>query len=633
MTLIVKLKMRIKYWISGFSAIILLLSMSLVSTLNNSEKKEGPYYPTWESVNKHNPGGSAPDWLRDGKFGVYFHWGAYSVPAFRAKGFGEWYGKWMNDTTTGQNKHHKEKYGDPAVWPYHFFINGAKDKAGNWTKFEPRLKSAGGKFDPDEWAQLFFDAGSRFAGPVAEHHDGYSLWRSKKNEWNTYDKIGLDIVGEMTAAVRKKGMKVVTTFHHAYPVVWKWWPTDNSEYWPAKCIATGDVSLQKLYGKLPLDLGLQLWQDKLEEVIDAYKPDFIYHDVGLIAIPEQFRLNHLSYYYNRASGWGKDVMVTFKNEELNRDCAVLDFEGGATDDIASFSWVCDQNLGPGSWSYVEGMNYFPAKTVLHSLITIVSKNGALLLNFSPEADGTIPQEQKDIALKVGNWLKSFGECIYNTRPWATYGEGPAHSGQGMKACTAQDIRFTRNKANTVLYAILCGWPGDDAEVNIINLKLSNIDLRTLTSVELLGEKPGSSTLLKWNQDDSGLKVLMPAVMPFSSDAYPIRMTFSGQIPETKVLTLAPLFSTDRGGQGVAVRLGEGEFTKAMMEAGGIKDNTIVSVKVNAGWTVVLYEEDNFTGKEVTCTALVRDLNSADFKFARMTSSVKVTRAKTAPNLK
>jgi alpha-L-fucosidase len=201
-------------------------------------------------------------------------------------------------------------------------------------------------------------------------------------------------------------------------------------------------------------------------VIDAYQPDFIWHDVGIVAIPEKYRLNHLAYYYNRAAERGREVMVSFKNEELNRDCAVLDFEGGATDDIASFSWVCDQNLGPGSWGYVEGMKYYPAKTVLHSLITIVIKNGSLLLNLSPRADGTIPQEQKEIALSLGRWLGKFGECISGTRPWATYGEGPAHAAEGIQECTAQDIRFTRNKAGTALYAIVCVWPGDGAQINV-----------------------------------------------------------------------------------------------------------------------------------------------------------------------
>lgn len=621
-----------------------LLLTALLPSLHGAEVRgEVPYEPTWESVNRHNSGGKAPEWGKDAKFGIYYHWGAYSVPAFRSSGFGEWYGKWMNTPGDKTSEHHAQVFGDPTTWPYHFFINGGKDKAGNFVKFAPKLKWEGGKFDPDAWAQLFADAGARFAGPVAEHHDGYSMWRSKVNEWNAYDKIGIDIVGEMIAAVRKRGLKVVVSFHHAYPVVWSWYPETNSDYWPAKCKATGDKSLQKLYGKLPLEEGRQLWEDKLKEVVDAYQPDFVWHDVGIIAIPEKYRLNHLAHYYNQASQWGKDVLVTFKNEELNRNCGVLDFEGGATDDIAPFFWVCDQNLGPGSWGYVEGMDYYPAKVVIHSLITIAAKNGALLLNFSPKADGTIPQEQQDIAREVGRWLKSFGECIYETRPWASYGEGPSHGVDGVKECTAQDIRFTRNKDNTVLYAIFCGWPGNGVKPIITTLKRSNIDLSMLTKVELLVEKPGQSVPLSWMQSESGIIVTMPATKPYTADAYPVRLTFSGRIPSTPVLTLPPGFQWMEAGSGVQTgekkskkpqksdlfRLKEGSYTTAQLRAAGIPDNSLETVKVNAGWTVTLYDKDNFTGDSVTCTAFVRTLGCEDFKFNRKTSSLKISKATSA----
>ena len=610
----------------------LLLVSSLGSSVLYAQAGLDSYAPTWESVNRHNPGGTAPDWIRDGKFGIYFHWGAYSVAAFQATSFGEWYPKTMNTPGTGENQHHKEVYGDPAEWPYHFFINGARDKAGRWVRFEPKLKSMGRQFDPDEWAQLFAAAGARFTGPCAEHHDGYSMWASRKNEWNTQEEIGLDVVGQVSTAIRKKGLKVVTTFHHAFPVVWKWYPTNDLSYWPAQCVSRGDRRLQKLYGKLPAEQGMQLWQDKLEEVIDAYQPDFIYHDVGIIALPERYRLNHLAYYYNRAAQWGKEVLVSFKNEGLNRDCAVLDFEGGATDDIASFFWVCDQNLGPGSWGYVEGMKYYPAKTVLHSLITIASKNGSLLLNLSPKADGTISSEQKQIALSIGGWLEKFGECIYATRPWATYGEGSAHAATGAKECTAKDIRFTRNKANTVLYAIVCGWPGDGAQVKIANLKPSHINLTNLANVELLGETPRTPIPLRWNQDQAGLNVTLPATQPYVADAYPIKLTFSGQIPTTPVLTRPPLFSTGSKKPGGEIRLEEGEYTTAQLQAAGLPDKAIFSLKVNAGWTVVLFDQNNFRGRSVTCTTMVRELSCAEFKFGGKTSSLKVTKAKAAINL-
>ena len=126
------------------------------------------YEPTWPSVDRHPP---APEWFQDAKFGIYFHWGVFSVPAFA----NEWYPRNMYNNGSNENNHHKSVYGDPSVWPYHNFINGARDKAGNFVQFAPKLRSAGGNFDPDEWAQLFANAGAKFAEPVTEHHNGYSI--------------------------------------------------------------------------------------------------------------------------------------------------------------------------------------------------------------------------------------------------------------------------------------------------------------------------------------------------------------------------------------------------------------------------------------------------------------------------
>src|SRR5262249_3229389 len=156
-----------------------------------------------------------PEWFRDAKFGIYFHWGVYSVPAYSF----EWYPRLMNTTGSKENTHHIATFGDPSVWPYHNFILGAKDKAGNFQQFAPKLKWADGKFDPDEWAQLFSDAGARFAGPVAEHHDGFSMWASKVNQWNAKTQAPqLDLVGLLATSIRCKGMRLLIAMHHAYNI-------------------------------------------------------------------------------------------------------------------------------------------------------------------------------------------------------------------------------------------------------------------------------------------------------------------------------------------------------------------------------------------------------------------------------
>src|SRR4051794_29869633 len=106
------------------------------------------YSASWSSVDQHPP---APEWFQDAKFGIYYHWGAFSVPAYAS----EWYPRNMYNNGSNENNHHKSVYGDPSVWPYHNFINGANDKSGRFVQFAPKLKSAGGNWDPNEWAQLF----------------------------------------------------------------------------------------------------------------------------------------------------------------------------------------------------------------------------------------------------------------------------------------------------------------------------------------------------------------------------------------------------------------------------------------------------------------------------------------------
>ena len=160
------------------------------------------YEASEQSLAEHT---AAPDWFRDAKFGIYFHWGPYTVPEYG----NEWYPRWMffKDMVLKKNgvrydyfSHHQETWGDASEFGYHDFV--------------PMFTAE--KFDADEWAELFEKSGARFAGPVAEHHDGFAMWDSDATPWNSLD-MGpkRDITGEMSAALRVRGMKVITTFHHA----------------------------------------------------------------------------------------------------------------------------------------------------------------------------------------------------------------------------------------------------------------------------------------------------------------------------------------------------------------------------------------------------------------------------------
>jgi alpha-L-fucosidase len=499
-------------------ALFLFLFFTGIINEVSAQVQKQNFKPNFESLEKVNP---VPEWFKDAKFGIYFHWGVYSVPAFS----NEWYPREMYIKGSSANKHHIKIYGDPSVWPYNNFITGAKDKQGNFVQFAPKLKSEGGKFDPEEWAQLFADAGAKFAGPVAEHHDGFSMWASKVNPWNAKD-MGpkLDLVRLLTDAIRKNNMKVILSMHHAYNI------TGYYEYVPK----TNDPKLKMLYGQQGKEKNEAFWLAKHKEIIDNYSPDIIYQDFNLHIISKPVLLEFLSYYYNKAAELNKEVVATFK-DGLNTKCAVLDYERGGPPDITDNYWLTDDAISSSSWCYTEGIGYYSKEQILHAFIDRISKNGNMLLNISPRADGTIPLEQKDVLLAMGAWLKKYGEAVYATRAWEKYGEGPTKMGAAYgimatpKAGTAKDIRYTRSKDNTTLYAILLGWEKGQKEVMLKSLASDRIDCKNLKSVELINGGAGKYLPLTFKQDADGLIIDLPE-RSFEEMAYVLKLDFDGKIP-------------------------------------------------------------------------------------------------------
>lgn len=500
-----------------FFALIMVIALLMACTSQHSRHQK--FEPTLESLEKADP---APEWFMDAKFGIYFHWGVYSVPMYA----NEWYPRSMYIKGSAENRHHREVYGDPEVWPYHNFITGARDKQGNFVQFAPKLKSQGGNFDPEEWAQLFADAGARFAGAVAEHHDGFSMWASKVNPWNAKD-MGpkLDLVKMFAEAIRKKDMKVILSMHHAYNI------TGFYDAVPP----TDDPELQKLYGQQGTEKNEAYWLSKHKEIIDFYKPDIIWQDFNLHRISQPVLLQFLAYYYNKAAEWDKEVVATYK-DGLNTKCAVLDYERGGPSGITDYYWLTDDAISSSSWSYTEGIGYYSKKQVMHGFIDRISKNGNLLLNISPMPDGTIPEEQKDLLQTIGTWLKKYGEAIYSTRAWEKYGEGPtpmgaAHGVMGApKEGTAKDIRFTRSKDASTLFAILMGWEKDQKTVTLTSLSPDHINLENLQSVELIAGEAGKYLPLTFKHEKTGLIIDLPE-RTFEEPAYVIKLSFKDKIPD------------------------------------------------------------------------------------------------------
>jgi alpha-L-fucosidase len=504
--------------IASLMMVLMGISTGQAQIVELPEMAEGPYQPNEASLSRHQ---AAPEWFRDAKFGIYFHWGVYSVPAFGT----EWYPRWMHFENRDEYRHHLATYGHPSQFGYHDFV--------------PMFKAE--HFDAEAWATLFEKAGAKFAGPVAEHHDGFSMWASKVNPWNAAD-MGprRDITGELATAIRAHNMRLITTFHHARNLQRLDQPGEPypggkhfsaSHYPPIDGMPTmtDDPKLQILYGRIAPERFHRMWKAKLFEVIDQYQPDIIWFDSWLDQIPQTDRDAFCAYYFNRAAQWQKDVLVVRKQDDLPLSHSIEDFEKGRAVEILDQAWLTDDTISLGSWCYTDDLKIKSTRYVLHVLIDIVSKNGQLLLNISPKADGTIPEDQRQVLLGIGAWLDRFGEAIYNTRPWVVSGEGPTTLAKGGGFAdaagklhyTPQDIRYTRSKDGKALYAIIMGWPGIGAEINLSSLTPTKLGgNNAIEDVTLLGREEKS----EWALRDEGLVVKIPEV-PIDQDAWVIRIAF------------------------------------------------------------------------------------------------------------
>ena len=432
----------------------------LLLTIPRVDAEESGFDTGWEALTQHE----VPEWFIDAKFGIYAHLGVYCVPAYET----EWYPRLMYTEGHKIQQHHEKTYGPVETFGYHDFI--------------PMFKLE--NFDAEEWAELYKRAGAKFAGPVAEHHDGFSMWHSQVNRWNAVD-MGpkRDVVGELVAAIRKRDMKVITSFHHGFNL---------GGYFPTvEGTATADPEYADLYGKFENpEEGYDRWLAKLVEVIDQYQPDQIWFDWGLNAIPMDYRRKLASYYYSKEVEWSKPLIITRKLDQLPLGVGVLDLEGGSERDVTPYLWQTDQSVGGHNWSWREGLKTRSARWVLHELIRVTSKNGIMLLNVCPAADGSLPGGQKEMLYEVGDWLKINGEAIYATRPWRVSGEGPDFYGQYGYYMFHSDapqrnevnLQYTKPKdRDDIVYAICLDWPGTGFTFDKIQVK----DVPDSASVSLL----------------------------------------------------------------------------------------------------------------------------------------------------
>jgi alpha-L-fucosidase len=423
--------------------------------------KEGPYKDNWESLCGYN----SPKWYADAKFGIFIHWGVYSVPAFGS----EWYSRHMYMEGTDEYKHHLKTYGTHKQFGYKDFI--------------PNFK--GEKFNADEWTELFKEAGAQYIMPVAEHHDGFAMYDCSFSKWNSVT-MGprRDVVGELKQAAEKRGMVFAVSYHRAEHCWFfncgRKYESDindpNYEDFYGKQQDGGDDNLN-IYKDPPEKDHCEDWLLRICELTEKYRPRVIYfdwwiHNIGWKPYLKKFA----AYYYNSAKKWGKEVVINYKFNAFVYGCAVFDVERGQLAQICPKLWQTDTAAAKNSWGYTENNDFKNPVTIVGDLVDIVSKNGVLLLNVGPKADGSITAEDRNILLLIGDWLKKNGEGIYETTYWQWYGEGPTQIIEGhfkdveRNPFTSQDFRFTYKKG--ILYAFVMKYP-PDGKIFIPSLKKEN----------------------------------------------------------------------------------------------------------------------------------------------------------------
>lgn len=478
--------------------LMLLLSITTQADSNNAESgRLQSFKADWDSLKAYE----CPKWFQDAKFGIYAHWGPYSVS--KAPGNTDWYSRNMYKKGHGNNNFHIKTYGPVNEFGYKDFV--------------PLFTAE--KFDADEWADLYVEAGAQFAGPVGEHADGFSMWDSDVNPWNAVDKgPKRDVVAEMEKAVRKRGLKFLVSLHHQWH--WKWYPTWDkntdcadpefaSLYWVQMSkAANGDTASSE---SQPFKVFEKIWLEKVKEVVTRYSPDLLWFDSRMKILPEQTRQEMAAFYYNHALKNGQEPVLTFKRPDLPEGVATIDIERGRMPDIFPEPWLTDTSVSRESWSWTSDLSCYTTNRLVDDLVDIVSKNGCLLLNIAPHPDGTIPNDQKERLRGIGKWLKLNGEAIYGSRPWTIYGEGPTKTKAGnmgdlhLDGFKNKDVRFTTK--NDVLYAIALGWP-DEGRLNIKSLGLLKYPT-AIKNVSLIGH----SEKLNFKQTKDNLVITLPAKKP------------------------------------------------------------------------------------------------------------------------
>jgi alpha-L-fucosidase len=488
----------------------------MISPLSSNLAGEGPYKPTWDSLLEYE----APEWYLDAKLAIWAHWSPQCVPEA-----GDWYARYMYMEGSKQYKYHLEHYGHPSKFGY-------KDFTAQWTLLN---------WEPDELIERFKKTGARLFIALAGHHDGFDTWNSEHHPWNAVNAgPHRDVVGTWAAAARKQGLHFGVSIHQARN--WWWFQTSHGADKTGPLAGVpydGDLTLadgkgqwwegldpQQLYGpkhptnSLPDISYVKDYYDRTRDLIDKHNPDFIYSDSRLFPLGwAGMNLGAYFYNHNLKTHDGKmEAVINIKDvPDRLLKAAVLDWESGLMDNIRPYPWQAEYCIG-NCWHYDRANYDLPGefggyqhpRELVHLLIDLISKNGTMVLNVPGRPDGTIDSKEIAVLDAFTTWMQLNGEAIYDTRPWKVYGEGPGKidssefKGNSIKNLGVRDIRFTRNKANTVIYALALGWPADEFVVKSLGTA-NSAQPGKIKAVRLLG----TDKKLTWKQAADGLRVKLP----------------------------------------------------------------------------------------------------------------------------
>jgi len=451
----------------------------------------GRFAPTWASLAHYR----VPEWFRDAKFGIWAHWGPQCEPEQ-----GDWYARQLYAEDHKQGKWHRTHYGHPSQFGFKDVIH--RWKAENW--------------NPDQLLALYQRAGAKYFFALANHHDNFDLWDSRYQPWNAM-RVGphKDLIAGWAAAARKHGLRFGVSVHAAHAWSWyevaqgadrggpfagapydgkltardgkgQWWDgLDPQDLYEQRHAPSPDFDqLNSIHRRWNWDHGAtapdqaycERFYRRTLDLINRYQPDLLYFDDTALPLwpVSDAGLKIAAHFYNsnQARHDGRLEAVLFGKilDEEQRRAITWDIERGVPAAILPFPWQTDTCLG--SWHYDRAIydrnGYKSARTVIHLLADIVSKNGNLLLSVPVRGDGSIDDKETAILEDIAAWMAVNGEAIHATRPWKIFGEGPASEGAALtaqgfnegkgKPFSAADVRYTMGKDGRTLYIIVLGVP-------------------------------------------------------------------------------------------------------------------------------------------------------------------------------